>query len=281
MKRVSNVLKKIIVLSIVIANVMTVSFAAWWGTPGYEWCLSNGITSIMTQNALNRDVTNEDFYATIIKYLSVKGIKGHSDVSAMQSDGYTENYNPIFSGMIKEIDRYLRKKELTPEEFRQVISYIDHANSNISTHLSLVNREDAKDFFVYLSLARYKAATLINNKSYRDSQLGKYSNVKYKEIFNYGMKPYFGKITRKEFLVLMHTLLSKGGGSSVDGIIESFHNSGVLLGWDDDLWLEERLSYAEMFTFLYRFEAYDFSGEKQETSQEQNTNDENIEEVER
>ena len=278
MKKNNSVIKRIIILALVIASVATTSFAAWWGTPGYEWCFANGITAAMARASLDRDVTNEDFYAILLRYLRVKGITKHSDVSGAQSNGYTENYNPIFSGMISAIDKYLRKTKLTPEEFRQVISYIDHAHSNVSSHLSLVNREDAKDFFLYLSLAKYKAATMIDAKSYRDAQLAKYSNVKYKEIFNYGMKPYYGKITRKEFLVLMYTLLSESGNPSADSVIKAFHESGVLLGWDDDLWLEERLTYAEMFTFFYRFEAFDFSGNKQvKVEEEENVEEQNAE----
>ena len=35
-------------------------YAAWWGTPGYEWALSRGLTSIKTQSQLSRDVTLSD-----------------------------------------------------------------------------------------------------------------------------------------------------------------------------------------------------------------------------
>ena len=35
-------------------------YAACWGTPGYEWALSRGLTSIKTQSQLSRDVTLSD-----------------------------------------------------------------------------------------------------------------------------------------------------------------------------------------------------------------------------
>ena len=115
------------------------------------------------------------------------------------------------------------------------------------------------EFDLYLSLCRYKAATLISYTDvYRKAEMGKYGNVKYKDIYFYGMNPYFGKITRKEFLILMYTLLSNDSSMQDDSIISTFNTSGVLLGYDNDLWLNERITYAEMFTFLYRFEAFDF-----------------------
>ena len=249
-------------VTLAILMVMPMTFAAWWGTPGYEWCLSQGITSVMSQSELNKPVTNERFYDILLKYLRTQNISKHSAINR-SFEGYTENINPIFSGMATEINKYLDKTSLTPQEYKQVISYIDHAESNISTHLSLLNRSDAKDFFLYLSLARYRAATLIGyTTDYRRTEMAKYNNVKYKDIFLYGLKPYFGKITRKEFLVLMFTLLappSKVSEYSDEGIIDLFNSSGVLLGWDDDLWLNERITYAEMFTFLNRFDWFDFT----------------------
>jgi hypothetical protein len=56
MKKFSKVIKSIFILAIVFANIATVTFAAWWGTAGYEWCFSKGITSIMTQNEMNQPV---------------------------------------------------------------------------------------------------------------------------------------------------------------------------------------------------------------------------------
>ncbi len=269
MKNQKTLIKRIVIMLLVAVNIMPVSFAAWWGTPGYEWCLSKGITSMRTQNELKKDVTNEDFYALLLRYLRVKDVKAKKS-GIIQTLGYTENINPVIAGLITNINNYLKKSTLTPEEYRQVVTYMDHAESNVSSHMSLVDRETAKDFFLYISLARYRAAMLINNRDYRNTELAKYSNVKYKDIFFYGMTPYFGKITRREFLVLMFSLLAEGGsGYSAESIITTFNESGVLLGWDNDLWLDERLSYAEMFTFLYRFEAFDF-----DMSNNEDTNDE-------
>ena len=64
-------------------------------------------------------------------------------------------------------------------------------------------------------------------------------------------------ITRESFLVLMHHLLSNTNASA-DSITKSFNEAGVLIGYDNSLWLKKNIRYSELFAFLYRFEAYDF-----------------------
>ena len=83
-------------------------------------------------------------------------------------------------------------------------------------------------------------------------------NVKYSEILEYGIEPYFGKVTRKEFLVLMYSLLSEQKLSENE-IIKQYNESGVLVGYENDLMLKKEMTYSEMFTFLYRFEAFEFN----------------------
>ena len=61
MKNFSKLVKQILILGIILANIATVTFAAWWGTPGYEWCFSKGITTIMTQKEMTKKVSQADF----------------------------------------------------------------------------------------------------------------------------------------------------------------------------------------------------------------------------
>ena len=70
--------------------------------------------------------------------------------------------------------------------------------------------------------------------------------------------PMCGEISRGSFLVLMHNLISDTSKSSSE-IVTSFNQAGVLMGYNDALWLDEPIKYSEMLTFLYRFEAYDFN----------------------
>ena len=131
MKSWKTLVKRIVVIMIVVMNIMSVSFAAWWGTPGYEWCLTNGITSMKTRAELNKDVTNEDFYAILLRYLKFKKVQAKSS-GVIQTLGDTDNMNPVIAGLVQNINEYLKKVSLTPEEYRQVVTYMDPAESNVS-----------------------------------------------------------------------------------------------------------------------------------------------------
>lgn len=256
MKKFSRAIKTILILVVILANISTVAFAAWWGTPGYEWCFSKGITTIMTQKEMNQVVSQADFYAIILRYLRYKGVEpGRIPI---QTEGDTTLLNSALLGMMKDINSYISKESLTPNEYRQVITYMDHAEVIIDRQQSLLSRDNIKSFNLYMSLARYKAVSLINNSIYREQESVKYSNVKFAEILEYGIKPYYGNVTRREFLILMFSLLSDQEITE-EKIIEQYNESGVLLGYDNDLMLQKEITYSEIFTFLHRFEAFDFN----------------------
>ena len=119
-------------------------------------------------------------------------------------------------------------------------------------------RNSVKNIDLYLRLSQYKAATIINDREYRELALSRLGRVRNAEIFNYGIIPYAGEVTRKEFLLLMFDLLSSQGLTESE-IITSFNEAGVLLGYQSDLMLDKQITYSEMLTFLYRFEIYDFN----------------------
>lgn len=256
MKKVTSVLKKAIILIIVLVNIATISFAAWWGTPGYEWCFSKGITKMMSQKEMNKKVEQEDFYAILLRYLKYKDIEKGRDV--IQTVGSTRNMNSALIGMMNDVNDYLVMKSLTPNQYRQVITYIGHAERLVESQQKLLNRSEIKSFYLYLSLARYKAAMLIDDISYRLQQMSLRGNVKYSEILEYGIEPYYGEVTRREFLILMFSLLSDQKLTEQE-ILTQFNEAGVLVGYDNDLMLQKELTYSEMFTFLYRFEIFEFN----------------------
>lgn len=256
MKKFSSAVKTMLILVIILANMLTVTFAAWWGTPGYEWCFSKGITPIMTQKEMSQTVSQADFYAIILRYLRYKGVEQGND--PIQTQGDTTQMNSTLLGMMQDIDEYISRDFLTPNEYRQVITYMDHAEGIVDQQQRLLSKDNIKSFNLYISLARYKAASLIDNSVYRMQEEAKYSNVKFVEILDYGLKPYYGSITRKEFLVLMFSLLSEQKVTEEDILIQ-YNESGVLLGYDNDLMLQKEITYSEIFTFLHRFETFDFN----------------------
>lgn len=256
MKNFSKVIKTSFILAVILANMLTVTLAAWWGTPGYEWCFSKGITNIMTQKEMNQSVSQADFYAIVLRYLKYKGIEPGRPI--IQSLGDTTGMNSTLLGMMYDIDEYITKESLTPDEYRQVITYMTHAEGIVEKQQNLLSRDNIKSFNLYISLAKYKAATLINVSTLRSQEIPKYSNVKFVEILDYGIKPYYGNITRREFLILMFSLLSDQKVTEEE-IIEQYNDSGVLIGYNNDLMLEKEITYSEIFTFLYRFEAFEFN----------------------
>ena len=256
MKKVSSILKRTLILIIVLVNITTVAFAAWWGTPGYEWCFSKGITKVMTQKEMNKTVEQEDFYAILLRYLKYKNVD--KERSTIQTSGDVSRMNSALLGMMNDVNEYLILEELTPLQYRQVITYIEHAEIFVENQQAMLDRDQIKSFYLYLSLARYKAAMLLNDATYRLKEMAAQGNVKYSEILEYGIEPYFGKVTRKEFLVLMYSLLSEQKLSENE-IIKQYNESGVLVGYENDLMLKKEMTYSEMFTFLYRFEAFEFN----------------------
>ena len=59
-------------LAAVVCMLSSSCFAAWWGTPGYEWGLSRGLTPVKSQAKLDEKVSHSDLYSTILKYLKMK-----------------------------------------------------------------------------------------------------------------------------------------------------------------------------------------------------------------
>lgn len=262
----SRFIVTILLLTIVLFT-SNVSFAAWWGTPGYEWTLAKGITSVKSQAQLNKNVSHTDLYSAILKYLTIKGVEPEGKVAHHEDD--MEYLNNVVAGLFKIINSYTSKTSLTPDEYRIVESYVDHAKDTFDDYKQYLKRENVKDINLYLNLSKYRAATLIKDREYRELVLSRLGNIKNSEIFNYGMIPYAGEVTRREFLLLMYDLLSQQSLSDEE-VIASFNEAGVLLGYQSDLMLDKPITYSEMLTFMYRFEIYDFNPVIEETEEIEN-----------
>lgn len=273
-KKSSKIIKLILILSVLFAVMSTTVFAAWWGLPGYEWARSKGLTALANNSTLNNKVSHENFYSILIKYLKYKNVAPKKNVVQHNA---SNNFNKALDGIVEEINTYLNKEVLTPKEYRNVATYTEHIKKTINENAGLLNRDNIKTINLYLSLVKYSAAVKINDDSYRTYVLNGLGAVKYRELVTYNIKPYFGDISRREFLVLMFSLLSERDLSEED-IIKEFSDAGVLLGFDtegQELGLSKNLTYAEMFTFLKRFEIFDFNP----TESENTEGDSTVEEV--
>lgn len=258
----SSVLKKILMLLAVVCTVSSTCFAAWWATPGYEWAVSKGLTSVKSQVQLEQTVSHTDLYSTILKYLKLKGVQPSGRTIHHNDD--MEYLNNVVAGVFEIVNSYTSRTSLTPDEYRIVESYIEHGRETFDKYSEYITKNSVKNIDLYLALSNYKAATLINDREYREYVLSNLKGVKNAEILNYGIIPYAGNVTRREFLLLMYSLLSNQPLSDT-AIIKEFNDTGVLLGYQSDLMLNKELTYSEMLTFLHRFENFDFEPEEEET----------------
>lgn len=250
------------IVSLLIATIMivscTTSFGVWWGTPGYEWALSNKLTSVKSTKQLKENVTLTDFYTTVTRYLKMKGIEPKNETIHHSDD--MDGLDNVAKGIIDIINGYNKKDKLTIQQFYIVENYVEHAKETVEDYMDYsqyLTRNSMKNIQLYLDLSKYKAATLIGSRSDREYALSKLGSVKNSEIIRYNMLPYVGDITRKEFLVVMHDLISTNELSE-DAVIKAFEDAGVLVGFETGLELDKKITYSEMLTFLYRFEIFDF-----------------------
>ncbi len=254
---------KALILALIIYCFMmafSVSYAAWWGTPGYEWALSSGLTGVKTRAQLDVPVELDDLYTTIIKYVQMHGVRP-SD-KQVHHDDKMEGMDNVAKGYCDRINYFNSKKDLRIQDFYRVREYASEGYTQLDKYKSLsqtLTREDLQNLETYLRLSEYRAATLISNRSDREYALSLLGYVKNSMIINYGMLPYTTYISRREFLMVMYDLLSTNRSTNaIDAFYENGSKDAVLIGYDIGLELDRLLSYTEMYTFLQRMESFDF-----------------------
>ncbi len=254
---------KILVMSIILClaiGIGTTAFAAWWGTPGYEWAVKTGLTGIKTKAQLDREVELDDLYTTILAYVNIKGIRARG-VNVHHEDKLNELDN-VARGIVDIINGYTSRESLNIQQYYVVENYCKKGYELLEKYKGYsqyLTREQLQNLDIYLKLSKYKAATLIEKRSDRDYALSRVGWVKNSKIINYGMMPYSEKITRKEFLLVIFDLITEGGADWADEAkLKSFEDAYVLIGYDIGLELDKNINYTEMYAFLYRLEDYDF-----------------------
>jgi hypothetical protein len=230
-------------------------FALWWGTPGYEWALSNKLISVKTMSQLDSTVVHREFYSILLNYLTFKEVPYKSTVTQYE---YYDNMNNVTRSLFELISVYTSKTELTPEEYRQAESLINHGIKIIDEQKRFITRDNVKNLNEYLICVKYKIATLIKDYSYKTYVLSTITQPPSAEVFDYAFSPFAGNITRREFLILMYNLLSQNQLSN-DEIIQQFIDGGILQGYRNDYMLDKDITYSEMLTFLHRFEVFEFN----------------------
>ncbi len=274
-KKVKN---KIIIFSamtmlLLSAHTITYGAAPWWGGAAYEYAITNGLTSIRTTNSernsqLKRDVSLSDLYTTILKYLELKGIAPKDRIIHHKDE--MNNLDNVAKGIFNIVNDYNSKKQLTVQQYYIVENYVEHGRKTLEQYMDYsqyLTRDKLKNIDLYLALSKYQAATLIDDRAQRTRILSELGNIKNTGIIRYHILPYVSDISRQEFLLLMYDLLSDKSASDAE-VIKAFQEADILRGFDTGLELDKPLTYREMYTFLYRFENFDFQQNKLLTEEE-------------
>ena len=162
-------MKNIICLLLIVIMMMTSTtiFAAWhWANPGYEWALSNRLTSVKSTKQLDKYVTLSDFYSTVLKYLRLKGITPKN--KEIHHEDAMEGLDNVAKGIFQIINDYNSKKSLTIQQYYQVDNYVEHGKKTLEKYMDYSNyltKDSLKNIQSYLDLSKYRAATLIGNRS--------------------------------------------------------------------------------------------------------------------
>ncbi len=272
-------MKKNVFIYIIICTLFifigTTSYAAWWGTPGYQWALSKKLTPIKTQAQLSKNVTLSDYYDIILKYLKLKNVSYKDKI--IQKGRVEGLYNGAVEGIMDNINSYIDPsvEKLTPTQYRNVATLIDHSKTTMAEHSNLLTRDDLKNINLYMDLAKYRVAMLLSEDSkiereYKNNVLYSLRNTKYAASLNYGIMPMCGEMTRGAFFTLMYNLLSDQTETE-ENATKVLYESGIIEGYEKNnkiLALNQRITYVEMFHFLNHLELLDF-----ETSEETSIED--------
>lgn len=255
-------------------------FAVWWATPGYEWALTNGLTNIKSTSQLKQNVSLSDFYTVAIKYLKLQGISPRNESIHHEDD--MDGIDNVAKGIFDIINGYNSRESLTIQQYYIVENYIDHGRETLEKYIDYsqyMTRDSLKNIDLYLVLSKYRAATLIGSRSDREYILSKIGYVKNSEIIQYNMLPYASNLTRKEFLLVMYDLISPIEKDD-NAVIDAFYEAGTLIGFDTGLELDKKITYSEMYTFLYRFNGFDFdTDDESEETESESTSTENATEI--
>jgi len=266
---VNKIFKKIFLLFTIFTfcfSIFAISRAAWWGTPGYEWAVRSNLTGLKSRNQLIQDVELEDLYYTIIKYLQIKKVQPKLKTIHHVDDMY--GIDNIAVGLFNIINSYNSRQSLTLQQYYIVENYVNKGLETLEKYRDYslyLTREDIKNIDLYLALSKYKAATLVSDVKDRELALSRVGNVRYSQIIEYNILPYVDKISRREFLLLMYDLLSPNYTSD-EQVINAFTDTEILQGYSPEyikLELDKNLNYQEMYSFLYRFEIFDFETNKE------------------
>ena len=250
MKRKNSIISLIcIIVCMVFSNV---SMAATWYSDGYSWARSNGIIGGKTHNQLMSYVSAKEFYTMFFKYLDYVGASSINQTYVKIDDYKSDNY--ILVSVDRQLTQLAKKDWITNDEYKRAVALIENARNILNTNAEYFTTQESDSIHYYLDIMNYILYTKIYDYEYRlQVYCKKPSGVD--KFEKYKLIPYYGQITREEFLNLLYMYRVKQSNNfSTTDCVTYFMRNGVLLGYDNNPMLSMKLTNAHLVTFIYRME---------------------------
>ena len=253
-------MKRIVLMMLmtIIILVPGIANASWYSEP-YNWAYSSGIIGKKSDKQLMENVSSQDFYTILFKYFEMKGVQPSYEYFKMD-DYKTDNY--ILVATERQLSTLASKDWLTNDEYKKAVTLIENANNILEKNSKYFEASEIESIKYYLDVMDYILYTKIYDYEYKQQVIYDYEHSKQiyvtkpknADLFiKYKLIPYYGDISREEFLNLMyHYTVAEGMTFSTGVSVGYYKYNNVLLGYQNNLMLTLKLNYAHMVTFLSR-----------------------------
>lgn len=240
---------KTIILSVLLLFVMIINVnAESWYTNGYNWARNTGIIKQKTNKQLGQNVDPVEFYTILFKYFEQNNMLIYYKYQK-QDDYKNDNYALVATD--RKLTALANKEWITNNEYKTAKTLIDKANNLIDKNQKHFTKGEKASIKYYLEVMNYILYNKIYDYDYKITQSVK--KPQNGDMFiKYHMIPFYGEVTREEFLNLMYRYTVNPEENNVAKIIKNYTDTGVLLGYDNNLMLTVKLTYAHFTTFLSR-----------------------------
>lgn len=246
-------MKKIVMIMLItIIVAIPVTANASWYSDAYVWANSQGIIGKKSNSQLLLNVTPSDFYTMLFKYFDLIDVtpKDYYDSYFKMDDYKADNY--ILVATDRQLTSYVMKDWLTNGEYKKAVALIDNARNILQKNSEYFEKAEKTSIEYYLNMMNYLLYTKIYDYSYKQQvYVAKPKNA---DLFiQYKLIPYYGEITREEFLNLVYYYTVAQGSTFSTGVTVGYYRYyDVLRGYNHNLMLTEKLSYAHFVTFISR-----------------------------
>lgn len=243
---------KKIVLTIILTIVLAIPAfsASEWYSEGYTWAKDENIISSKTKSQLFSTIKPNDFYVMIFKYFDLKGFYNPNDTFFKMDDYKSDNY--ILVATERQLSAYIQKEWLTNDEYKKISSLIDNARNVLEKNVKYFESQELESINYYLDMMEYLLYNNIYDYQYK-SQIYVKKPKNADKFIEYKLIPYYGLITREEFLNLIYYYdVSRGSTFSTGQMVGYYRYNNILLGYNNNLMLNEYMNYAHFVTFLIR-----------------------------